>query len=198
MILEGIVSTLNEAARINIAPMGPDVDSAEPTRFVLRPFRSSTTYRNLLSARVGVLHVTDDVLLLARAAIGDASDEETVAATSIEGRIIKNTCRYYEFKILEIDDSRDRAEMIAETVCSGRFREFFGFNRAKHAVVEAAVLATRLEFLPIEKIVASFRELSMAVEKTGGDSERAAFRLLSKHVLDFAAAKNVILERFPT
>ncbi len=42
-------------------------------RFVLRPFRTSTTYRNLKAHGEGVLHITDDVLLLARTAIGLAS-----------------------------------------------------------------------------------------------------------------------------
>ena len=32
-------------------------------------------------------------------------------------------------------------------------REFFGFNRAKHAVLEAAILATRVELLPADEIL---------------------------------------------
>lgn len=198
MILEAIVATMDESGRLNVAPMGPEVDVPEPSRFVLRPFRSSTTYRNLSQTRVGVLHVTDDVFLLARSAIGDASDEETRPAAFVKGRIIANTCRYYEFRIVDIDDSGDRSSMIAETVRAGRVREFFGFNRAKHAVVEAAVLATRLDFLPLDKTIASYREWSSIVSKTGGETERAAFDLLCEHLRDFAARKNVILERFPS
>jgi len=36
----------------------------------LRPFQTSTTFHNLKRQRAGVFHVVDDVLLLARAAIG--------------------------------------------------------------------------------------------------------------------------------
>ena len=70
MILEGIVTTLNPDGSLNVAPMGPRVENRSFDRFVLRPYRSSTTYRNLKALGEGVLHVTDDVLLLARAAIG--------------------------------------------------------------------------------------------------------------------------------
>ena len=73
MILEGIVTTLNLEGALNIAPMGPQVDSdSAMARFVLRPYRTATTYQNLKARGEGVFHVTDDVLLLAQTAIGSA------------------------------------------------------------------------------------------------------------------------------
>ena len=57
-------------------------------------------------------------------------------------------------------------------------REFFGFNRAKHAVVEAAILATRTAFLPREQIMAEYERLAVLVEKTGGERETEAFAFL--------------------
>ena len=53
----------------------------------------------------------------------------------------------------------------------GRHRDFFGFNRAKHAVVEAAILATRTDFLPLAEIEAEYRKLAVLVDKTGGEAE---------------------------
>jgi hypothetical protein len=61
-------------------------------------------------------------------------------------------------------------------------REFFGLNRAKHAVVEAAILATRLHLIPVEEIRAEYRKLRVLVEKTGGPAESAAFDFLTEHV----------------
>ena len=53
--------------------MGPEVDAGlDMERFVLRPYRTSTTYSNLKARGEGVFHVTDDVLLLAQTAIGTA------------------------------------------------------------------------------------------------------------------------------
>ena len=68
MILEGIVTTVSAVGAVNVAPMGPRVDP-DFSQIVLQPFRTSQTYQNLKARPEGVLHVTDDVLLLARAAV---------------------------------------------------------------------------------------------------------------------------------
>lgn len=182
MILEGIVTTLNGDGSPNVAPMGPRVENAACERFVLRPYRTSTTYLNLKRHGEGVLHVTDDVLLLARAAIGVVTDEPSRPAERINGRVLLNACRYHEFRVLSIDDRDDRVTIQAETVGTGHLRDFFGLNRAKHAVVEAAILATRVAFLPRDEILAEYARLSVLVDKTGGDPEHQAFAFLRQHV----------------
>ncbi len=194
MILEGIVTTLNDDATLNIAPMGPRVDpSANLARFELRPYRSSTTYRNLKARGEGVFHVTDDVLLLAQTAIGLAVAPVPVTrpADVIAGRILLDACRYYEFRVAELDDREERTTIVAETTAQGRLRDFFGFNRARHAVLEAAILATRSEILPLDEMLAEFRKLAVLVDKTGGPRERAAFTLLHRHVHDAAVRQGL-------
>ena len=47
MILEAIVTTINEDGSTNISPMGPTV-TADLSQFVLRPFDTSTTFANCL------------------------------------------------------------------------------------------------------------------------------------------------------
>jgi uncharacterized protein len=182
MILEGIVTSQNAAGELNVAPMGPIVDESMST-FVLRPFQTSRTYRNLKEHPQGVLHVTDDVLLLAKAAIGRLEvDPETIPAGKIQGRILKSACRWYEFEIQELDDSQERTRIECRVVHTGRLRDFFGFNRAKHAVLEAAILATRVHMLPAAEIRNQFSALSIPVEKTAGPDESTAFRLLCEFV----------------
>jgi hypothetical protein len=190
MILEAIVTTLDAADRLNIAPMGPQVEP-DLRRFILRPYKTSTTYRNLKVHGEGVLHVTDDVLLLARGAIGRVDDAPTRPATTVRGAILTGACRYHEFRVSRLDDSQDRTQIEAETVASGTLREFFGFNRAKHAVIEAAILATRTEFLPLDEILSDFRRLAVPVRKTGGEAEFAAFRLLDDHIRALARAQGL-------
>lgn len=183
MILEGIVSTVSTGGDVNIAPMGPHVDDAAMGRFLLKPFRTAQTYQNLKSHGEGVLHVTDDVLLLARAAVGKLEPlPELVPATQVRGFVLKDACRYHEFRVLTIDDHEERVRIEAEVVHTGRVRDFFGFNRAKHAVVEAAILATRTDFLPLDDILAEYRRLAVLVDKTGGAQERQAFDFLRDHV----------------
>lgn len=177
MILEGLVSTLGPDGELNVAPMGPRFDG-DWSRFVLRPFRTSTTYRNLKALGEGVLHITDDVLLLARAAIGPVPDVETRPAEVVRGRILTTSALYHEFRVLEVDDREERSTIVVEAVASGRIRDLFGLNRAKHAVVEAAILATRLAFLPAAAIRDDLGRLAPLVDKTGGPAERQAFELL--------------------
>jgi hypothetical protein len=182
VILEGIVTTLLPEGSVHIAPMGPKVEPSM-TRFVLRPFRTAQTYRNLKAHGEGVLHITDDVLLLAKAALGPVEPPAALfEASRVHGFVLQDSCRYFEFRVVSLDDSEERTRIDAEVVHSGRLRDFFGLNRAKHAVVEAAILATRTEFLPIEEIEADYRKLAVLVEKTGGEQERQAFALLQEHV----------------
>jgi hypothetical protein len=182
MILEGIVTTIGPDQLVHIAPMGPIVDS-QMKRIIFRPFRTAQTYQNLKAHPEGVFHVTDDVLLLAEAALGKVEPmPPTLPANRIRGYILSDSCRFYEFRIHSIDDSDQRSRMEAEVVHSGRFRDFFGFNRAKHAVVEAAILATRLDFLSREEIECEFRKLAVIVQKTGGDQEKAAFAFLEGYL----------------
>jgi hypothetical protein len=182
VILEGIVTTVAPSGEVNIAPMGPRVE-ADMRRLLLRPFPSAQTYRNLATHGEGVFHVTDDVLLLARAALGPVEPPPPlVPAQKVRGFVLSGACRFYEFRVRSIDDSEERVRVDAEVVHAGRLRDFFGFNRAKHAVVEAAILATRTDFLPPDDVAAEYRRLAVVVDKTGGDQEREAFAFLRRHV----------------
>jgi hypothetical protein len=189
MILEGLVTTLDPDGSPHLAPMGPRID-ADFKRFVLRPFPTSNTYKNLLRHPEGVLHVTDDALLLAKAAIGEIGIFPTTRpAERVRGVVLADSCRHYEFVARAIDDTSERVTIEAEVVHTGRTRDFFGFNRAKHAVVEAAILATRLHILPLEEVTAEFRRLRVIVGKTGGPDEHAAMDLLEAKLRAAEAAR---------
>lgn len=181
MILEGLVTTTDPAGAMHLAPMGPRVEP-DWSGFLLRPFPTSQTYRNLKAHGQGVLHVTDDVLLLARAAVGQAPPQESRPADRVSGFVLPSACRFYEFVVREMDESRERVHIWTRVVHRGTLREFFGLNRAKHAVVEAAILATRLHLLPADEVRADYRKLRILVEKTGGPAEHEAFEFLTAHV----------------
>ncbi len=188
MILEGIVTTRNADRTVNVAPMGPIV-SPEMQSFRLRPFQTSTTYQNLKRCGEGVFHVTDDVLLITRAALG-LSDQtpSTFATSTIDGEVLADACRWYEFRVRSLDDSQDRTEIDVEVVHTGRVRDFFGFNRAKHAVIEAAILATRIHLLDADELRQQIEMLRSPVEKTAGPAEHEAFALVNNYVAERLAA----------
>ena len=181
-LLEGIVTTLNSDGSPHVAPMGPIVD-ADFNRLLLRPFRTSTTYKNLQHCGEGVLHVTDDVELLARAAVGKLQPLPPMTrAEAVEGMILTGACRWYALRVESLDDREERTKILARVVDRGTLRDFFGFNRAKHAVVEAAILATRIHLLDPHHIRRELERLSVLVEKTGGRQEHRAFAFLQQHV----------------
>jgi hypothetical protein len=189
MILEGLVTTLDADGAPHLAPMGPRV-SPDLARLVLRPFPTAQTYRNLMRHGEGVLHATDDALLLARAAVGAVGSGLAVRpAERVRGFVLADCCRFFEFVVASVDATGERVTVEADVVHAGRVRDFFGFNRAKHAVVEAAILATRLHLLPLAEVAAEFAKLRAVVEKTGGAAERAAMDLLDTTLRDAGAGR---------
>jgi hypothetical protein len=182
LILESLVTTRNADGTINIAPQGPVV-LAPGERYLFRPYQESQTFANLARDRRGVLHVTDDVLLLAQAAVGVPERmPELRPAEKIEGAILTSACRWHEFEITAVHTQKPRSEMEAVVVHGGTQREFFGWNRAQAAVIEAAILATRLPFLCPAQIRAEFQRLAIIVDKTGGELEHAAWQFLFEHI----------------
>lgn len=190
-ILEGVMTSLcpglsgaSLLGRVNIAPMGPIVD-ADMQQFVLRPFVTSTTFHNLKVTRQGVFHVVDDVLLLARAAIGKIKatvDVQVEPASQVEGLILTNACRYYELQVVDLCDQQERTAIKARVVAARTLRDFVGFNRARHAVLEAAILATRVHLTGSEMVLLELERLQVMIDKTGSDREHQAMDLLRDHV----------------
>ena len=187
MILEALVTTMNADGSPHMAPMGPCVDAGF-TRFTLRPFPTSGTYRNLRAHPEGVIHVTDDALLIAKAAIGEVDPmPPMIPACEVKGFILADSCRHYEFRVTSYDDSAERVTIETAVVRVGRGRDFFGFNRAKHAVVEAAILATRIHLIPHAEIAAEFAKLRIIATKTGGPAEHEAMDVLEARLRSEAA-----------
>lgn len=181
-ILEGIVTTTNPDGSLHLSPMGPRVDWPV-TRLLFRPYAGSTTGENLRQRRQGVFHVVDDPLLIARGAMGTIDQlPPLVAAPEHYGQRLANCVRWYTFDIESIDDSREPLEMPARVTNEGRVSDFFGFNRAAHAVIEGAILATRLEFLPADQVLDDIARLLPLVDKTGGPRERRAFAELQHYI----------------
>lgn len=182
MIVEGVVTTLDSEGNLNVAPMGPIVEG-DFSGLVLRPFQSSTTFRNLNQTGCGVFHVVDSIEILAQAAISKLTEAPpTRPASRINGRILTDCCRWFEFRITVSDVSEERSVMQAEIVAHGERRPFLGFNRARHAVLEAAILATRVHLLPQDEVSVQMTVLKSAVEKTGGVAETDAFKMLQDYI----------------
>ncbi len=187
MILEGLVTTTGADGRPHLAPMGPRV-SADFARLLLRPFPTSQTGQNLLRHGEGVFHITDDAALIARASIGLLTEvPPTRAARSVRGFVLEDCCRSYEFRVAATDLRGERYELECGVVASTTHREFLGFNRARHALLEAAILATRFHLLPADEIEREFEKLAKIIGKTGEEPEESAMDDLSAAFARFRA-----------
>jgi hypothetical protein len=182
LIVEGLVITAGEDGAPHLAPMGPLVDR-DLSRFTLRPFCTSTTFANLQRTGAAVFHITDDVELLARAAIGRIENPPPWQSILVPPHYaLADCCRWFALRVRSADVSPPRATFQCDVVASGTGRAWFGFNRAKHAVVEAAILATRMGIVPNDEIRSELARLAILVQKTAGDQERRAWQLLCDYV----------------
>lgn len=178
MILETLVTTLDRTGGAHCAPMGIVLDGEQ---LVLRPFRTAATCANLEATGVGVVNFTDDVLLFARCALTPHLPPLR-KASQVAAPILEAACSWREFRVTASDLGAERALFRAQVVAVGRGREFLGFNRAQHAVIEATILATRLHLLDREDIRAGIDRLRPLVEKTAGAREREAFAFVRAFV----------------
>ena len=183
MIVESIFTTRDGEGNLNFSPMGVVWGEDE---IVVKPYRETTTYTNLLATGQAVVNITDDVRLFARGAIGEPTFPWSRARV-VEGAVVDAACSWRELEVEEVDDSEERARMRARVVHREVRREFVGFNRARAAVIEAAILATRTRFLPMEDILRDFERLQTIVDKTGGPAEHEAFDHLAGYVEGEAA-----------
>lgn len=177
-ILETIVTTADAAGRLNFAPMGIIL---EEDRVLLRPFRGAVTWDNLRATGEGVVNATDDVLVFARCAVSDHVPPHRPAAR-VRGAILDDACQWKEFVIESADLSEERARFLGRVVASGRGRGFEGLNRARHAVIEATILATRLPWIGRDRVLEEIDRLRPLVQKTAGPREEEAFHFIVAHV----------------
>lgn len=187
MIFECVVTTLNPDGSVHISPMGPEVNK-DWSEFELRPFAPSTTLENLERTGAGVLHVFDRVLIFAESITGKPiTDNQTRNAEAVDGKILASACRAIEFKAVHIDRSENRASIQCRSTKIHEMHPYSGMNRARNAVIEAAVLASRIMFIPIETIQEQFDAVKGIVERTGDKEEIEAFAMLEAFVRDHKA-----------
>jgi uncharacterized protein len=177
-VIETVVTTRNPDGSVNCGAMGVEWRAK---RIVIKPYRGTRTLRNLRATGAAVVNLTDDVLLFSQAALGDPQPP-THPAASVEGAVLDDACSWREVRVEAIDDSAQRARVSTVVVDGGTGREFLGLNRARHAVLEASILASRALMLDAEDIRAELGRLQVLVDKTGGSREREAMEYVRRRV----------------
>jgi hypothetical protein len=183
MIRECIVTTQSRAGVVHIAPLGL-IEEGE--QLVIAPFRPSLTLDNLRENPCAVANYTDDVLVFAGCLTG-RRDWPTRPAVTIPGAVLDQALAHAELRVTAVAEDKLRPRFRCAVIHEENHRPFHGFNRAQAAVVEAAILVSRLHMLAPEKIEREIAYLQIAIDKTAGPREQQAWAWLMERIAEHRA-----------
>jgi uncharacterized protein len=174
MIQEIIVTTQNEDGTTHIAPMGIREENG---LIIIAPFKPSATLENIQRNKSAVVNRIDDVRIFAGCLTG-RKDWPLVSTEKINGQRLEAALSHLELELDSFKDDELRPQFYLKPINEVTHSAFKGFNRAQSAVLEAAILVSRLHMLSDEKINQELEYLTIAIEKTAGDNEKQAWQWL--------------------
>lgn len=181
MIFETIVTTSNAAGEVHIAPFGIQW---QQDMVLISPYRPSQTLENILNNQCAVLNLTDDVRVFA-AAVAKKASFASVAVMAGQGHRLANALVHHGLRLHHVVEDAVRPTLWMQVVETEQHGLFKGFNRAQAAVVELAVLTSRLNLLPMEKIQQEMQYLQIAIDKTAGPNELEAWQWLQDRIYTY-------------
>ena len=185
-IRESIITTLREDGSAHITPMGiHETDQG----LMLAPFKPSATLDNLLRAGTATINYTDDIRVYA-GALTNRHDWPTVATEKISGIRLADCLAHTEIEVHLQEDDEIRPRFYCKIVHEQMHKPFHGYNRAQSAVLELAILVSRLHMLPAEKIDNEIEYLRIGLDKTAGERELEAWGWLMDKVTQFRNNSN--------
>lgn len=184
MIFESIITTTNAQGQPHVAPFGVRYENG---LVVISPFRPSTTLENILSSQSAVLNIVDDVRVFAGALTG----RQPWALNGVAPQMhLVGALSHAVLALVEVRDNATRPQLLMRKTSEQIHRPFQGFNRAQAAVIELAVLASRLHMLPKEKIETEMQYLQIAMDKTAGAIEQKAWGWLVEKIDNYYAEQS--------
>ncbi len=190
MIFETIVTSVDEASHPHVTPFGVQSEGeGDDIHIVISPYKPSTSLNNILATKCAVLNLTDDVRVFA-GALTKRQPWQLVEANKVKGFRLVDCLAHVELALVEVRDDATRPQLFMKKVAEFNHKPFAGFNRAQAAVVELAVLVSRLHLLPREKIDTELAYLKIAVDKTAGVREIEAWGWLMEKINNFYAEES--------
>ncbi len=178
MIYETVISTMNMRGETHLAPMGI---TKKGDLFVIAPFRPSQTLDNLAESGNAVINMTDDVSIIAGCLTGRRT-WPLKQANKVNCKTLQSNLSHVELEVSHVEEDELRPRFFCKEIYSENHGPFKGFNRAQSAVIEAAILVSRLNMLSIDKIDSEIEYLKIAINKTAGNKELMAWEWLMESV----------------
>jgi hypothetical protein len=171
-IRESIVTTQNADGSAHVAPLGVIV---EPPHLVLAPFHPSTTLDNLRRHPSACINYVADVRIFAGCVTRKRRQWPVLPAERIAGWRLEAALAHAEVEVASVVEDGLRPRFYCQERHEAMHAPFRGFNRAQAAVLEAAILVSRLHLLPHDRIGQEIAHLAVAVGKTAGAAEQEAW-----------------------
>jgi hypothetical protein len=178
MIRETILTTTGPTGAVHLAPLGLIADSEG---WIIAPFHPSTTLDNLRDVPYAVANYTDDVRIFAGCLTG-RQQWPTVESDLVPVQRLADALAHAELAVDRVTEDKERPRFHCRVLRLATHAPFQGFNRAQAAVIEAAILVSRLDMLPREKVEKEIAYLEIAVSKTAGAAEQEAWQWLMESI----------------
>lgn len=178
-IFETVLSSVSPEGAVHVAPMGVRYRDEQ---VVLMPFKPSTTHDNVVASGYAVLNIVADVRVFAGCVTG-RKEWPTLPAEKIKCQRLACALGHLELRLAQRQDDAQRPVLLMARVHEVQHAPFIGLNRAQAAVIEGAVLVSRLHMLPPDKIDAEMAYLQIAINKTAGAAEHEAWAWLQEAVV---------------
>jgi hypothetical protein len=179
MIREVIVTTVSALGVVHVAPFG--LIAAGEDEWVIAPFHPSVTLNNLRAVPFLVANYVDEVRVFAGCVTGRRK-WKCVKSVWVPPPRLAVALAHAEMEVVSVEEDAQRPRFRCRILHRVTHAPFEGMNRAKAAVVEGAILVSRLGMLPRAKVESEIAYLEIAVGKTGGDAEREAWGWLIEAV----------------
>ena len=178
-VRETIVTPKNKDNTIKVSPLGVYISNNE---LRIKPFKPSSSLDNILRNKSGVINYTDDVKIFASCIVKKKINIKFTKAVKVDCSFLKNTISHTEFVVDKVIENDTRPTIICRPVHEGAHNFFYGFNRAKSAVIELCILTSRLGIISDEKIKKEIEYLEIAIGKTAGENEIEAWNWLLDYI----------------
>ncbi|MBT9595491.1 MAG: DUF447 family protein [Vitreoscilla sp.] len=189
VIFENVVTTVDTQGRPHVAPMGVRYQGEGVV--VLMPFKPSATHDNIIATGHAVLNILTDTRVFAGCVTG-RKDWPVAPTQAVPGVRLTCALSHLELRLIKASDDAQRPVLSMARVHEVNHAPFVGFNRAQSAVIEGAILVSRLRMLAPAKVDAELAYLQIAIDKTAGPEEREAWSWLIEAVARHRATAEVL------
>lgn len=186
MIFETIVTSMNDQGEVHVAPFG--IQRLGKT-VIISPYKPSLTLSNIIATQCAVLSLCDDVRVFA-GALTNRQAWSLLPVEQLLGYRLADCLAHEELTLLRVEEDAVRPRLHMQVQHRVQHQAFAGFNRAQAAVIELAVLVSRLTRLPKDKVQSERQYLQIAIDKTAGERELQAWAWLTDKIDNHYAAQD--------